>query len=62
MAVVMCETCDNLVDLDWNVEGEWDDNGDYHCETCLEKEDEPQIVDTTARDKFVARMEKEHGS
>ena len=40
MAVEYCRTCDKYEDLDYHVLGYWDENLEYHCEVCAERNQE----------------------
>ena len=46
MSVILCDSCDLLVDTDYFPEFEWDEKTDkYTCESCLESRDEPDHED-----------------
>ena len=36
MAMAYCVVCDTLKDLDCESEGQWNDDGEYMCEACVE--------------------------
>lgn len=39
MSIEFCSACSRHIDTDWNVEGEYSDDG-YTCERCCIKRDE----------------------
>jgi hypothetical protein len=40
MAMAYCVVCDNYRDLDYESEGQWNDDGEYICESCVEHMEE----------------------
>ena len=36
MAIQWCSSCERAIDLDYESEGQWNDDGDYMCEQCIE--------------------------
>ena len=38
VSMMRCERCENVVDTDYDLEGEWSDTG-YTCERCCEREE-----------------------
>lgn len=50
MAIVMCQRCDRVVDLDWNSEAiEWFDDEPV-CDNCLTEEELDKIEEDEVRD------------
>ena len=37
MAMAYCVECDTYRDLDYESEGQWNDDGEYCCESCIER-------------------------
>ena len=37
MSVEMCNACDKMVDLDYDVEGAWNKDNKYFCFPCIDK-------------------------
>ena len=40
MAIAYCQHCDYYRDLDYESEGQWDEDFNYICESCVQEKEE----------------------